>query len=304
MAGRPLEAVRRDEIGGFDSYIQNSSVRTSIFEYLLASGTNATIASDAFATKRNLLGAVGLEILFDCTGGTMLGGDTLTINFYRKENQTFFITDTVAVTVPAVSNGYTGRIVVPSDLIKVSQCFAVSGTVATGSGATVRIYACLLDQAAQDINIAADAADEASSPSAGYDPVDDTFQVEVTNIDGSTSDVLPFIPIVNETNAAAGTVYWPAAGGIPMKVGNKSLTLWDSSVGGVTLTIQIAPTSAFTTPVAIAGVNMTDATTFAADWVDSNGKAISYENIGMCYYRLKVVTSDTSNTVLAYINQW
>jgi hypothetical protein len=261
-------------------------------EDYITQAAGATVACPS--TKFSTSNLNEMRVYVENSVGSYAGG-TFTIQFYKLafDGSYRVVGSALTAVVPAGSTTGIGFVKVedPNEYMALATHYVISGNLIAALGSTARLYVSKRSEK-EDVTID------------GYDAVNDVLKVSVTNIDGSAADVLPLIPVVNETNAAAATTYWPAAGGIPMKVGNKSLTLWDNSVGGVTLTLQIAPTSAFTTPVAIAGTNMTDGTTTGSDWVDSNGKAISYENIGMCYYRLKVVTSDTSNTVLAYINQW
>jgi hypothetical protein len=135
-----------------------------------------------------------------------------------------------------------------------------------------------------------------------YNSTDDAIKVKVANICGATADVLPLIPVVNASNLNS-TSYWPSANGMKMEIGNKHLSMWDFSYNGVTTTLEVSPTPAFTTPIPVAGVNITDGTTVASSWTDSNGKRIDYAELGMCYYRVKVV-ADATSVSLVYVNQF
>lgn len=134
-----------------------------------------------------------------------------------------------------------------------------------------------------------------------YNSTEDAIKVKVSNICGATADVLPLIPVVNASNLNS-TSYWPSANGLKMEIGNKNLSVWDYSYNGVTVTLEVSPTPAFTTPIPVSGYCINDDST-GVDWTDSNGKRLDYSELGSCYYRVKVV-ADATSVALVYVNQF
>jgi hypothetical protein len=124
-----------------------------------------------------------------------------------------------------------------------------------------------------------------------YNQVSDTTYVTIANSNTS----IPPVELINTTNVAATTTFYPSAYGF--QIGKKAkLRMWDYCTGTVTNSIQISYDSAFTTPIEILGQDVTTGTT-ATSWLDSAGKAIDYEGIDQCYFRVKSITGDATNTV-------
>lgn len=101
--------------------------------------------------------------------------------------------------------------------------------------------------------------------------------------------------IINQTNVAAATAYYPSASGFKT-IPYRKFMLFDLCSGGVTNSIEISPDSTFATPISLLVQNVTDGTT-TASIVDAAGKAFDVLDICPCYMRIKSVTADNTNTV-------
>ena len=119
--------------------------------------------------------------------------------------------------------------------------------------------------------------------------------------DGVTWQVL-----VDETDLAALTYYYPAEAGLGMK-GFDDLSIRYILSGGVTMTIEVeqeasdeaAPTWLDITP---AGFDLTTNATGAVSFVDLAG-IVDFDNLNVMKFRIKIVTSDATNAVYVSIRQ-
>jgi hypothetical protein len=106
--------------------------------------------------------------------------------------------------------------------------------------------------------------------------------------------------IINQTNVAAGTAFYPSSAGFKT-IPYRKFMLFDYSFGtGATVTnlLQISPDSTFAAPVNLLLQNVTDGTT-TATIVDAGatGKAFDVLDLCPCYMRICSITAGATNTV-------
>jgi len=107
--------------------------------------------------------------------------------------------------------------------------------------------------------------------------------------------------LVDETDLAAGTYYYPSEDD-GMKVGRQTdLSLAFVLSGGVTLTLEAKTeeddaVSSTWQDITKAGFNITNNSTGFASFVDISG-IVDWDNLNVTAWRAKIVTSDSTNTV-------
>jgi hypothetical protein len=130
-------------------------------------------------------------------------------------------------------------------------------------------------------------------------PYDSGSQSELVNPIWSVSDQYLAETLVDTTNVAAATTYYPSASGLSMD-GYRNLSLEGLISGGVTTTIEVTNDDAASPD----WLDITDSlynwitggTRYATSWVDTNF-LFQMDNVNFKNIRIKSVTSDATNAV-------
>ncbi len=138
MNTKSISELRRTDKDSQQGWTENRNIKkVSEMDEILATSSTGVIVE----TQRPILACSELELWFFAASQNIAGGDTITVKFYKRYNETPVLAETVTVDSPAVTAGQAQKVdVLTTDAeIESYDDYAVSGTTTLTGDGTVAI---------------------------------------------------------------------------------------------------------------------------------------------------------------------